>query len=40
MSKGCEAFLTSVIATTKQRELELVEIPIVYDFADMFSDEV
>lgn len=40
MSRGYEVFLASVVALTKQRRPEFVEILIICDFADVFLDEV
>lgn len=40
MSRGCDVFPANVVATTKQRSLELEEISIIYDLADEFLDEV
>lgn len=40
MSRGCEAFLASVIATIEQRRPDFEEISIVCDSANVLPDEV
>ena len=40
LSRGCEVWLASVVDTTERRRLELAEIPVVCEFADVFPDEV
>lgn len=40
IDRGCEVFLTSIIATTEQLGPELADIFVVREFADIFPDEV
>ena len=40
IDRGCEVFLATVVATVEQTGPVLEQIPMVKDFADVFSDEV